>query len=601
MSVFSRWWKQPSRPNRPATQRKAKLEIESLEERMLMNNRFVVSGPADNVTKFTSLQAALSTPGLKAGDVIQIEPGSSPGHIVNADLPMLQNLTIQGDPAADVKTIPYVFLDDFVTIGPAQEGFTLRHLELDILNASVQLNADATITDCRIKDDFAGTALDLDGTAAAVIGDSYIVSSNSASKSNNLVTVEAPSGSHNLITNNQFVAIAGTNIILLYYQTDPAGTKDVVAHNSFLDNTGETPVLEVVNHATGPQMERDDIMGRVGQTGQWSLGTSNGSAFANSVLAAWDPSVTWVDVQTGDFTGDGRTDIIGRALQSGQWWLGVYNGTEFKAILWTTWDPSVTWVDVKVGDFTGDVADIVGRVLQTGQWWVAQTTGVSVVNKLWGSWNPNITWVDVNVGDFTGRRYADIAGRDLKTGQWWVAQSTGAAFINSLWATWNPTVTWVDVQVGDFNGDGLSDVAGRVLQNGQWWVGLSTGTSFNASLWTTWALNVTWVDVKVGDFAGDGKDEIIGRVQQSGQWWLARSNGSSVTNSLWASWNPAVTWVDVQVGDFNGDGKADITGRVVQNGQWWTGLSTGNSFTTTLWASWSPAVDWVDVHRGDFA
>jgi hypothetical protein len=748
---------------------------------MLMNNRFVVPGSVDNITKFGSLKAALTTPGLKAGDVIQIEPGSSPGHIANADLPLLQNLTIQGDPAANVQSIPYFFLDDLVTIGATQAGLNLKHVEFDILNASILLNADATITDCRIKDDFAGTALDLQGTTAAVISDSYIVSANSASQSNELVTVDAPSGSHNRITNNQLVALTGKNIILLHYETDPAGTHDVVSHNTFLDNTGDSPVLEVANNANGltiqdntitnenpngiaiqvdpkvqylavidntlflpnaqslaigidilpgagvtpssiviarnhintagqglgivvrgeapgadiyarvedndlrgnqigvyilagmggpvnnidlgggsqgssggndfrgtgvainvsasqaqgpiqaqdnifgvgdpttviidhhvipgaasvvatnPKMQRDDILGRAGQTGQWQLGVSNGTAFATSLLTAWNPSVTWVDVQTGDFFGNGQTDIVGRVLQSGQWWVGGYNGTEFKTSLWTTWNPNVTWVDVKVGDFTGDgKADIAGRVLQTGQWWVAQSTGSSFINALWGSWSTNISWVDVKVGDFTGRRYADIAGRDLKTGQWWVAQATGAAFLNSLWATWNPTVTWVDVKVGDFNGDGLSDIAGRVQQNGQWWVGLSTGTSFSATLWTTWALNVTWVDIKVGDFDGDGKDDIIGRVKENGQWWVGVSGGSSFSNSVWAIWNPGITWMDVQVGDFNGDGNADITGRVLQNGQWWTGLSDGNSFTTTLWATWPTNVTWVDVHAGHF-
>jgi hypothetical protein len=204
MSLFkdSRSWKKPSRPGRPTTHRKVRLEIESLEERMLMNNRLVVPGTVDNVTKFGSLKAALTTPGLKAGDVIQIEPGSSPGHIAHADIPLLQNLTIQGDPMADVQSIPYFYLDDLVTIVATQQGLTLKHVEFDILNASILLNANATIADCRIKDDFAGTALDLQGTTAAVISDSYIVSANSASQSNELVTVDAPSGSHNRITNN---------------------------------------------------------------------------------------------------------------------------------------------------------------------------------------------------------------------------------------------------------------------------------------------------------------------------------------------------------------------------------------------------------------
>src|SRR5262245_50701401 len=76
--------------------------LEALEERTLLNNRFVVPVgiPANNQTSFATLQAALATPGLTAGDVIQIEPGSAPGNLTNASLPAVANLTIQGDPSA---------------------------------------------------------------------------------------------------------------------------------------------------------------------------------------------------------------------------------------------------------------------------------------------------------------------------------------------------------------------------------------------------------------------------------------------------------------------------------------------------------------------
>jgi hypothetical protein len=61
--------------------------------------------------------------------------------------------------------------------------------------------------------------------------------------------------------------------------------------------------------------------------------------------------VTWVDVQVGDFSGDGKADIAGRALQSGQWWTGVSSGSSFNTGLWTTWNPSVTWVNVMNGRY----------------------------------------------------------------------------------------------------------------------------------------------------------------------------------------------------------------------------------------------------------
>jgi FG-GAP repeat len=133
------------------------------------------------------------------------------------------------------------------------------------------------------------------------------------------------------------------------------------------------------------------------------VGLSNGStAFNTTLWTTWNPNVTWVDVQVGDFNGDGQADIVGRVLQSGQWWVGLSNGsTAFNTTLWANWNPSVTWVDVQVGDFNGDgKADIAGRVSPSGQWWAGISNGSSTFNPaLWTTWNPSVTWVDVHAGD----------------------------------------------------------------------------------------------------------------------------------------------------------------------------------------------------------
>src|SRR5436305_1146554 len=82
-------------------------QLEALEERTLLNNRFVVpvGVPFDNTTNFATLEAALSTTGLVIGDTIQIEPGSAPGNLFSA-APPVANLTIQGDPAAPLAALP---------------------------------------------------------------------------------------------------------------------------------------------------------------------------------------------------------------------------------------------------------------------------------------------------------------------------------------------------------------------------------------------------------------------------------------------------------------------------------------------------------------
>jgi hypothetical protein len=59
--------------------------------------------------------------------------------------------------------------------------------------------------------------------------------------------------------------------------------------------------------------------------------------------------VTWVDVQVGDFNGDGKADITGRVLESGQWWTGVSSGAGFNTTLWGQWSAGVTWVNVQNG------------------------------------------------------------------------------------------------------------------------------------------------------------------------------------------------------------------------------------------------------------
>src|SRR5580704_1874007 len=81
--------------------------LEALEDRTLLNNRFVVpiGVPVDNATTFGTLQDALSTAGLATGNIIQIEPGSTPGN-VTATSPPVANLTITGDPAAALSAIP---------------------------------------------------------------------------------------------------------------------------------------------------------------------------------------------------------------------------------------------------------------------------------------------------------------------------------------------------------------------------------------------------------------------------------------------------------------------------------------------------------------
>ncbi len=149
----------------------------------------------------------------------------------------------------------------------------------------------------------------------------------------------------------------------------------------------------------------EDVAGRVASTGEWWVAKSTGTGFASQRWGRWSAGAdTWTNVLVGDFDNDGQDDIAGRAAASGDWWVAIAKdtGDGFINQRWGRWSPSVSWLDVQVGDFNDDgYADIVGRVASNGDWWVAKSTGTGLANERWGRWAAGAnTWVDVLVGNF---------------------------------------------------------------------------------------------------------------------------------------------------------------------------------------------------------
>jgi autotransporter-associated beta strand protein len=159
---------------------------------------------------------------------------------------------------------------------------------------------------------------------------------------------------------------------------------------------------------------KTDIAGRVLQTGAWFVNQSTGSRFNTVFWDQWSADIPgtfdWVDVKAGDFNGDGKADIVGRVKESGQWYVAESTGTTFKTTLWQTWSRDIPgsfdWVDVQVGDFNGDGKDdIVGRVKETGAWFVSLSnagpkSAYFLPPSVYSSWDPSINWVDVHKGNF---------------------------------------------------------------------------------------------------------------------------------------------------------------------------------------------------------
>ncbi len=225
-----------------------KPQVECLEERMVLNNRFVVPlAQVDNVTRFETLKKAFAAPGLSAGSVIQIEASSSPGVLFNADIPELQNLTIQGNPGLSHLLMP-TFALDAVTIDAARQGFTLRNVQFNVEVGTLTIAANSTIDRAEITNFVTnGPGIKLTGTSAAVISNSRITAAVAGNIGNDVVQVSPAAGSHNVITDCTFNYLNGTNLTLLAY-SGGVGINDVVAHNSFIGKPGPGSGSMVVIH-----------------------------------------------------------------------------------------------------------------------------------------------------------------------------------------------------------------------------------------------------------------------------------------------------------------------------------------------------------------
>jgi len=292
-----------------------------------------------------------------------------------------------------------------------------------------------------------------------------------------------------------------------------------------------------------------------------TVARSTGSVLTTFAASALRQGVTFSELLTGDFNGDGRLDIAGRNSANGQVLVALAAANQFvTGAAWTTFSTETTFSDLVVGDFNGDGKDDIAGRSKQGQLVVAVSAGNKFNNSVFETL-PNApsdlrTLTNVRVGDFNGDGRDDLMGIVATTGQVVVSISSGTGFASSVWGVVPPGVT--EINVGDFNGDGRDDVLTR--QGNSFIVRQSTGTSFTNVVFYNNLAVAPYIGFRMGDFNGDGLDDVVG-FTGTGAMTLFRSTGAGFT-ALGGGTLPvqALTLnpADIVVGDFNRDGRSDI-------------------------------------------
>jgi hypothetical protein len=194
----------------------------------------------------------------------------------------------------------------------------------------------------------------------------------------------------------------------------------------------------VVGNFDGAASGRDGIAGRTSTGTWWMLHyDSSSSSFENTKLTGWATTVDWSEVLAGNFDGNaGGRDSIAARNSNNAWWLLSYDNasSSFTSTKMSTWSTAVTWTNIVSDDFDGDGADdIAGRIQENGVWWVIGKQGGQFQNsKFSGAWPTTAQWQLAFAGLYDSAavgppRTAGILGRS-STGSWVRSLSNGSSF-----------------------------------------------------------------------------------------------------------------------------------------------------------------------------
>ncbi|QDS95836.1 FG-GAP repeat protein [Roseimaritima multifibrata] len=261
----------------------------------------------------------------------------------------------------------------------------------------------------------------------------------------------------------------------------------------------------------------------------------------------WSTSYAWDEVRTGDFNGDGLEDLAGFEATGGRWLVSSSQATGLaSSSIQTIWSPTITWSDIQVGDFNNDGRDDLFARAGGNKIVVAKSTGTNLPTTTWVTLAATEEWKDVLVGDFDGDGNDDFTARANAGGSIITGLSTGTAFSVSTWAHWSAAVDWSNTRVGDFNNDGRDDLITLGAGN-RWMVVGSSGTAFGSQVTASWAASLSFHEVLVLDLDGDGNDDLATRTANN-QWYVWTAPLQSINLRNWGTWSANVSWRSIQTG-----------------------------------------------------
>jgi len=330
---------------------------------------------------------------------------------------------------------------------------------------------------------------------------------------------------------------------------------------------------------------------------------------------------TILQIEEGDFNGDGLTDLASRD-SSGAWTATLTSGTPGSRpsqVPMTTWTTALTWHDIMVSDFNRDGRDEIAGRASNGSWWMLTSDeGATFFNQRIGHWSTHVTWEGVVAGQFFADGYPDtpqqIAGR-THTGSWYLMQPPAGG--NGLWnnvlmTRWSSAVEWNDTLAGDMYGIGSDQIVAR-SDRGQWWSlhHVANGSWQSTSI-GNWSPSADWQHVQAGFFADASSQSIVGLAGNT-VWLLDIANPTqqSATTSIGSLPVNRTRTISSRVsepvssfvvpGDFNGDGRDDLAGRDPLTGDW-TALvgQAGGGFTPQSLGTWDTALAWERAFSGRF-